>query len=197
MSKFYQKPKLPYDYNALEPFISEELLKLHYDKHHQAYVDGANNLLKKLTQARESDEILNMRDTIKHLSYHIGGHHLHSLFWGTMISPKKSGKPKGELKRILKEEFGSIGRFKKEFEETANSVEGSGWAALAFCRQTNRSLLMQIEKHNLNIYPELQILMVLDVWEHAYYKDYENNRGDFVSQFWTVVNWERVAERLG
>jgi Fe-Mn family superoxide dismutase len=196
MSKYYQKPDLPYEYDALEPFLSEELLRLHYDKHHQAYVDGANDLLKQLDQARKDSDMVSMRDILKHLSYTVGGHVLHSIFWSVMRPADQASIPQGKIKQILEKEFGSIDRFKQEFAQTAKSVEGSGWAALTYCHQTKRPVLMQIEKHNVNLYPGFKILMVLDVWEHAYYKDYDNRRGEFVNNFWSVVNWQEVERRL-
>jgi Fe-Mn family superoxide dismutase len=134
---------------------------------------------------------------LKELSFHIGGHLLHSLFW-TNIAPsgKGGGKPTGTLGTALEKEFGSFERFKKEFSLAATSVEGSGWAVLSFCRQTNRPIIMQIEKHNTNVYPMFTILMVIDVWEHAYYLDYKNERAKFVDAFWNIVNWDEVNKRL-
>ena len=106
------------------------------------------------------------------------------------------GKPEGELAEAIENEFGSFERFKQEFSEAAKNVEGSGWAALTFCQQTKRPIIMQIEKHNLNVYPMFNIILVLDVWEHAYYLDYKNKRADFVEAFWNVVNWKEVGKRL-
>ncbi len=196
--KFYILPGLPYGYKDLEPHISEGLLKLHHDKHHQAYVDNANAILEKLDKARERDEDLDIKSVLKSLSFNIGGHLLHSLFWGNMASTSKGGggEPSGEIGESIKNEFGSFERFKKEFSEAAKSVEGSGWAALTFCQQTKRLIIMQIEKHNINIYPSFKILLVLDVWEHAYYLDYKNERGKFVDAFWNIVNWKEVDKRF-
>lgn len=104
--------------------------------------------------------------------------------------------PAGSLASAIDAGFGGFDRFKKEFSTAANSVEGSGWAALAYCTQTGRLLIMQIEKHNLNVFPGYPILMVLDVWEHAYYLDYRNDRGSFVEAFWNIVNWDTVGKRL-
>jgi len=109
---------------------------------------------------------------------------------------KGGGKPSGVLGDAIEREFGSFERFKKEFTQAAVSVEGSGWAALTFCRQTNRPIIMQIEKHNTNVYPMFRILMVLDVFEHAYYIDYKNERAKFVDAFWNIVNWDAVNKRL-
>ncbi len=194
---FYSLPKLPYGYKDLEPFISEEQLTLHHDKHHQAYVTGANALLEKLDKARKENTDLDLKAALKELSFNIGGHVLHSLFWANM-APKGKGseKPEGLLANAIDKEFGNLDRFKKEFSQAAASAEGSGWAALSFCMQTNRPIIMQIEKHNVNVYPMFRILMVLDVWEHAYYLDYKNLRPKFIEAFWNIVNWNEVNNRL-
>jgi Fe-Mn family superoxide dismutase len=195
-NKFYVLPKLPYEYNDLEPFISEEQLRLHHSRHHQAYVNGANAILELLDKARNEGADLDIKSTLKALSFNIGGHILHSLFWNNLASVEKNGSPSESLNEAITDEFGSFERFKKEFTQAATSVEGSGWAALAFCRQTKRPVIMQIEKHNVNVYPMFRILMVLDVWEHAYYIDYKNERSKFVDAFWNILNWNEVNKRL-
>ena len=195
--EFYVLPKLPYDYKDLEPYISEKQLKIHYEKHHQGYVNGANAILEKLEKARKDGFDLDIKSTLKALSFNIGGHILHSLFWPNLApSVKGAGELGGVLSETIEKEFGSFERFKREFSQAAVSVEGSGWAALTFCRQTNRPIIMQIEKHNTNIYPMFRILMVIDVWEHAYYLDYKNARAKFVDGFWNIVNWDKVNKRL-
>jgi superoxide dismutase, Fe-Mn family len=195
--KLYSLPDLPYAYNALEPFISEAQLRLHHDKHHAAYVNGANAILERLEKARQAGADVDMKATLKELSFQAGGHVLHSLFWRNLTHAPKAGKePVGVLADVLKKEFGSFERFKKEFSAAAASTEGSGWAALSWCGMTERPLIMQIEKHNVNVYPMFRILMVLDVWEHAYYLDYKNERPKFVEAFWSIVNWDEVNKRL-
>jgi Fe-Mn family superoxide dismutase len=195
--KFYTLPKLPYDYNALVPYMSEEQLKIHHDKHHQAYVNGANNIIRKLEKARKENAELDIKSTLKELSFNIGGHRLHSIFWENMAPQGKGGgKPGGTIGDEIQKEFLSFDRFKKEFSQAATSVEGSGWAALSWCKQTRRPVIMQIEKHNTNVYPGFRILMVLDVFEHAYYIDYKNDRVKFVEGFWNVVNWDFVNKKL-
>ncbi len=197
MEKIYSLPKVPYGYKDLEPQISEEQLTLHHDKHHQAYVTGANAIIEKLDKARNEGADLDIKATLKELSFNIGGHLLHSLFWSNLApAGKGGGTPGGALGDAINTEFGSFERFKKEFTQAAISVEGSGWAALAFCPQTKRPVIMQIEKHNVNIYPTFKILMDLDVWEHAYYLDYKNARPKFVDAFWSIVNWDEVNKRF-
>lgn len=191
--KSFNLPKLPYDYKALSPYMSEEQLKLHHDKHHQAYVNGANAIFEKLDKARKENIDLDMKATLKELSFHVGGHLLHSTFWDCMAPPGKGGgKPTGAVADALMKEFGSFERFKVEFNKAAVSVEGSGWAALVMQQCVDRPLIMQIEKHNTNVYPSFRILLALDVWEHAYYVDYKNDRAKFVEGFWNVVNWDYV-----
>ena len=195
--KLYTLPELPYAYNALEPFISEAQLRLHHDKHHAAYVNGANAILDRLDKARQVGSDLDMKATLKELSFQAGGHVLHSLFWSNLSPAAKAARePGGALADVLKKEFGSFERFKKEFTAAAASTEGSGWAALAWCGMTGRPMIMQIEKHNVNVYPMFGILMVVDVWEHAYYLDYKNERPKFLEAFWNIVDWDEVNRRL-
>jgi Fe-Mn family superoxide dismutase len=194
--KFYTLPELPYAYNALEPFISETQLKLHHDKHHAAYVNGANSILERLDKARQAGTDVDMKAVTKELSFNVGGHILHNLFWTNLAPGKTAKEPGGILAESIKNEYGSLERFKKEFSQAATSTEGSGWGVLALCGQTHRPMIMQIEKHNVNVAPQEKILMVLDVWEHAYYLDYKNERAKFVEAFWKIVNWGEVNKRL-
>ncbi len=203
----YNLPGLPYGYKDLEPYMSEEVLTLHHTKHHQGYVNAANALLEKIWDAREKDLELDYKSILKSLSFNVSGHILHETFWKVM-RPATGGenKPSGELAKAIEESFSTPGgpasgweRFKKEFSETAKSVEGSGWAILAFHKEhgENGTLsIIQIEKHNVNFYPEQKILLCLDVWEHAYYLDYKNDRAKFVESWWNIVNWEEVNKRF-
>jgi Fe-Mn family superoxide dismutase len=198
MEKFYSLPKLPYDYKALAPQMSEDQLTLHHTKHHQAYVNGANALFEKFDKARKEKTDFDIKATAKELSFHLGGYRLHNLFWQNLAPSGKGGGgvPTGDLAKVIDGEFGGFDRFKKEFSAAATSVEGSGWAALSYCRETGRPLIMQVEKHNMNGFPGYPILMVLDVWEHAYYLDYRNDRAKFVEAFWNIVNWDEAGKRF-
>jgi superoxide dismutase, Fe-Mn family len=151
-----------------------------------------------LDKAREENTEIDIKSTLKELSFHIGGHLLHSTFWENIAPPGKGGGgvPGGAIADVLMKEFGSFERFKKEFSQAASSVEGSGWAALAVQPCIDRPLIMQIEKHNVNVYPSFRFLMVLDVWEHAYYIDYKNDRAKFVEGFWNIVNWDYANKIL-
>jgi len=194
---FYELPALKYQYNALVPNISEEQLKIHHIKHHQAYVDNTNNTLKKWDTAKKEGTDLDLKAFLKDFSFNLGGHALHTLFWDNLASPGKGGEgPRGALADAINRDFGTLDRFKKMFSQAASSTEGSGWAAPTFSKQTGRLGLMQLEKHNANLVPEAPILLVLDVWEHAYYIDYKNLRGKFVEAFWGIVNWDAVSARF-
>ncbi|MCS7249621.1 MAG: superoxide dismutase [candidate division WOR-3 bacterium] len=197
MKKFYQLPPLPYSFKDLEPIISEEQLRIHYEKHHQAYVNGANAILEKLDKGREGNEDLDIKALLKELSFNIGGHLLHSLYWYNLTPPSKAKEiPDGVIKEKLDKEFGSFERFKKEFIKAAQTTEGSGWACLTYCKQTDRPIIMQVEKHNTNVYPMFRILLVCDVFEHAYYLDYKNDRAKYLENFFKIINWEAVNKRL-
>jgi superoxide dismutase, Fe-Mn family len=196
----YKLPDLPYGYKDLEPYMSAEVLTLHHDKHHLSYVNAANALLEKIQDARDKNSELDYKSVLKSLSFNVAGHILHETFWKIMApaSAKSSGaaKPTGELAKAIDKEFGSFERFKAEFSETAKSVEGSGWALLTYHKEHGNLNIIQVEKHNVNFYPEQKILLCLDVWEHAYYLDYKNDRAKFIENWWNIVNWEEVEERF-
>lgn len=194
---FYKLQELEYKYNDLEPYISEQVLTLHHQKHHKSYVDNANTLLEKIYEARKNNQDLDQKSILKALSFNVAGHILHEIFWKIM-APVNSGKnlPEGQILKAIEEEFGSLERFKKEFSQTALSVEGSGWAVLSCNKEHGNLSIMQVEKHNLNFYPEQKILLVLDVWEHSYYLDYKSDRSKFIESFWNIINWQEVEKRF-
>jgi Fe-Mn family superoxide dismutase len=195
--EIYKLPELSYDYSALEPYISKEVLTLHHTKHHQGYINGANTLLEKIEEARKNNSDVDYKSIAKSFSFNVAGHILHSLFWQNM-APDKSGNNKieGEILEAITKEFGTLDRFIKEFSEIAKTVEGSGWAVLVYNKTEKRLYISQIEKHNLNLLPEYKILLCLDVWEHAYYLDYKNDRAKFVDSWWNIINWKEVNKRF-
>ncbi len=198
MADVYSLPKLRYGYAELAPYVSELQLTIHHQKHHQAYVSGANSIFERMEKARKEGADYDAKSTLKELSFNVGGHVLHSLFWDNMApSGQGGGSPGGRLGDAIDKEFGGIERFKKEFAKAAATVEGSGWAALAVEKASGKLLIMQIEKHNTNLYPNSSILLVLDVFEHAYYIDYKNDRAKFIDAVWSIVNWDEAARRLG
>lgn len=198
MAQFYTLKPLPYDNGALAPFISEQQLTLHHQKHHQAYVNGANALLERLDRARKEKSDVDIKAAAKELSFQVGGNKLHNLFWRNMAPAGKGGggEPAGGIAVAIDDQFGGVDRFRKEFSAAAVSAEGSGWAALSYCNGTQRLLITQVEKHNVNVYPGYPVLLVLDAWEHAYYLDYRNDRPKYVEAFWSIVNWEEVGKRF-
>jgi Fe-Mn family superoxide dismutase len=190
----YELPSLPYSYNALEPYISAQIMEIHHAKHHKGYVDGANAALEKLLKAREGAEV-DVKAILKEYSFNLGGHILHTLFWQNM-KPNGGGEPGGELLDEINKVFGSFSVFKKLFTQAAVSVEGSGWAMLVYDELRDSLSIIQVEKHNLNVVPGLIPLLVIDVWEHAYYLQYQNQRAKFVDAWWNVVNWSDVEKRF-
>ena len=190
----YTLPNLSFANNALEPNMSEEQLTIHHQKHHNAYITGANTIIEKLDAARKDNSDIDIKSTLKSLSWNIGGAVLHTLFWNNLTAEYK--EPTGKIKDMIETNFSSFERFKSEFTQNAMSIEGSGWAVLTYDENTKKLQLMQIEKHNSNIYPGFPILMVLDMFEHAYYIDYKNDKGKYVEAFWNIVNWEEINTKL-
>ena len=198
MPKTYTLPPLPYAYNALEPYISQQIMTLHHDKHHNAYVTGANAALDKLEKARAGTLQIDIKGTLRDLSFNVGGHKLHSIFWTNMAAAGKGGggAPTGKLADKITADFGSVDKFKAQFSDAAKAVEGSGWALLLYDHEIDSLVLTQVEKQNFMHLPELPILLSIDVWEHAYYLQYLNDRAKYVGAWWNVVNWEDVGKRL-
>jgi Fe-Mn family superoxide dismutase len=191
----YTLPPLGYDYGALQPHISATIMELHHSKHHQTYVTGANNALAQMAEARESGNLANINKLQKDLSFNLGGHVNHSIFW-TNMSPDGGDRPTGELAAALDDSFGSFDKFQAHFTAAAVGVQGSGWALLAYDTIGGNLVIEQLFNQQDNI-PALSIpLLMLDVWEHAYYLDYKNVRPDYVKAWWNVVNWPNVQQRF-
>ncbi|ERN43225.1 superoxide dismutase, partial [Prescottella equi NBRC 101255 = C 7] len=189
-------PDLPYDYAALEPHISGKIMELHHDKHHAAYVAGANTALDKLAELREADAlapVVNLHE--KNLAFHLGGHTNHSVFWNN-LSPEGGDKPEGELAAAIDDQFGSFDAFRSHFSANANAIQGSGWSILAWDSIGQRLIIVQLYDQQGNISIGLTPLLMLDMWEHAFYLDYQNVKGDYVNAFWNIVNWTDVADRF-
>lgn len=195
MTSTYALPDLPYDYSALEPHYSARILELHHDKHHAAYVAGANVTLERLADARSRDDFDAINQLQKNLAFHVSGHVLHSLLW-TNLSPAGGGMPDGELAVAIVEFFGSFEAMRNQLNAAANSVQGSGWGALAWEPFGGRLVVEQVYDHQGNIGNGTIPLLVLDMWEHAYYLQYENQKQDWVTAFWQIVNWPDVTTRF-
>ncbi len=191
-------PPLPYSYDALEPFIDAETMKLHHSKHHQAYVDGLAHAEGQMARARESGDYSLIQHWSRQAAFHGGGHALHSMFWTVMAPPSVGGgsAPSGFMADALTESFGSFDSFKQHFSASAKAVEGSGWALLHYHTQDKRLLVLQVEnQHKLSSWQLVPILGI-DVWEHAYYLKYKNDRGAYINNWWNVVNWKQVEDNL-
>jgi Fe-Mn family superoxide dismutase len=190
----YELPVLPYAYNALEPYYDEQTVKLHHDAHHKAYVDGLNNADAKLAEAREKGDFSLVKHWERELAFHGSGHILHTLFWESMKA-NGGGPATGKIAELINRDFGSYDSFKKHFSAAAVAVEGSGWALLC-CNPTFGKLeILTAEKHqDLTMWGVVPIL-VLDVWEHAYYLKYQNKRAAFVEAWWNMVNWDGVNSK--
>ncbi|MCZ7529491.1 MAG: superoxide dismutase [Acidimicrobiia bacterium] len=191
----YTLPELPYDAGALEPHYSGEIVELHHDKHHAAYVKGANSTATSLAAAREAGEFGNLNQLEKNLAFHVSGHVLHSLFWKNM-SPDGGGEPEGELAAAVDEYLGSFTGMREQMNQAALGVQGSGWAALAWEPLGGRLVIEQVYDHQGNVGNGTVPLLVLDMWEHAFYLQYKNVKGDWVDAFWNIVNWDDVGSRL-
>jgi len=191
----YELPALPYDYDALEPVIDQRIMELHHDKHHQGYVDGANAALDKLEEMRGSGDFGDVRSVKRSLAFNLSGHVNHTVFWQNM-HPDGGGEPGGELSDALEDHFGGYDQFKQDFSAAAKGVEGSGWGMLVYDHIADKPMVAAAENHQ-NQHPQgATPLLVCDVWEHAYYLQYENNRGEYVDNFWDVVNWDDVEARF-
>lgn len=191
----YTLPELPYDYSALEPHISGKIMELHHDKHHNTYVNGANTALEKLAAAREAEDLAAINQFSKDLAFNLGGHTNHSVFW-TNVGPDGGGEPEGELAVAIAENFGSFAAFKKHFSAAATGLQGSGWAVLAWDSISSRLVIFQLFDQQGNVPVGVTPLLMLDMWEHAFYLDYQNVKADYVKAWWNVVNWQNVAARF-
>jgi Fe-Mn family superoxide dismutase len=191
----YTLPKLEYGYKDLEPHLSAEILELHHSKHHAAYVDGANSTLDNLAEARESGDFAALNKLQKDLAFHLSGHVLHSLLWKNM-SPNGGGEPGGKLAAEIKDAFSSFDAMKKQLSAAAMGIQGSGWASLAWDPLSGSLIVQQVYDHQGNVGSATVPLLVLDMWEHAFYLQYRNEKARWVDAFWNLVNWDDVENRL-
>jgi len=191
----YVLPDLPYDYSALEPHISAEIMRLHHEKHHAAYVKNANAALERLDAAREKADFTSVAALEKALAFNLSGHVLHSIFWQNLMK-QGGGEPRGILAEALRRDFGDFARFRRQMNEVAASIMGSGWAALVWEPIGRRLLVTQIYDHQSNLAQSGVPLLVLDAWEHAYYLQYRNEKAKFFDAVWSLWNWKDVTARL-
>lgn len=187
----YILPPLPYDVTALEPFLDAETLRLHHDAHHAAYVAGANAAL---AQQRSMSSAGTSAAVAQSLAFNLAGHMLHTLYWGN-LSPQAGQRPCGELARVIDSEFGSYSDFAQLFRNVATGVQGSGWAVLAKDAVSHRLVVLAAQKHQDALLPRMRPLLVCDVWEHAYYLRYRNNRAAYMDAFMNQICWHTVCQR--
>ena len=191
----YTLPELPYDYAALEPHISAKIMELHHSKHHKTYVDGANTALEKLAEARDKDDLGAVNKLEKDLAFNLGGHTNHSVFWKN-LSPEGGDRPEGDLAAAIDDSFGSFDKFKAHFTANATGIQGSGWSVLAYDSISGKLVIFQLFDQQGNVPVGTLPLLMLDMWEHAFYLDYLNVKADYVKAFWNIVNWADVQQRF-
>jgi Fe-Mn family superoxide dismutase len=197
MSKIetYELPELGYEYDALEPAYSAELLELHYTKHHQAYVDGANATRESLAEARANGDFEKLNQLQKNLAFNVSGHILHSIFWRNM-EPANDRSPSEVLEQEIDRAFGSLDALRGQFLAAGTSIQGSGWAALSWEPVSGSLMVEQVYDHQGNIGNGTMPLLVMDMWEHAFYLQYRNEKKRWAEAFWELINWRDVSGRL-
>jgi Fe-Mn family superoxide dismutase len=195
MSK-YTLPDLPYDFSALEPHISGQIMELHHGKHHAAYVKAANSVLDQLTEARDKMDFSRLAALERSLAFNLSGHVLHSIFWQN-LSPTGGGTPVGPLAEAIQKDFGNFDQFRKQIETVASTIMGSGWAALVWEPLGEQLLITQIYDHQSNLAQGGVPLLVIDAWEHAYYLQYQNRKAEFFEALWKLWNWSDIEKRYG
>ena len=192
----YELPELDYAYDALEPHISAEIMELHHTKHHANYVAGANAALEAIdAEIKGEGNADRLRALYKNLAFNLGGHTNHSIFWKN-LSPNGGGEPTGELAEAINRDFGSFEKFKAHFSAVATGLQGSGWAVLGYDHIAGRLVIEQLSDQQGNISVNFTPLLMLDMWEHAFYLQYKNVKADYVKAVWNVFNWDDVAERF-
>jgi Fe-Mn family superoxide dismutase len=193
--QIYTLPDLAYDHAALEPHISGRIMELHHDKHHAAYVKGANTALDRLHEVRGKGDFTTISLLEKDLAFNVSGHVLHSVFW-TNLSPDGGGEPAGELAPVIDDAFGGYGAFRQQMNEAASTIQGSGWALASWEPLSRRIVVQQVYDHQGNHGQGTVPLLAIDAWEHAYYLQYENNKAKFFEAIWNIVDWRDVARRF-
>ena len=191
----YTLPDLAYDFAALEPHISGRIMQLHHGKHHAAYVAGANATLDLMAEARDKNDLTWINKLQKDLAFNLGGHVNHSIFWRN-LSASGGDKPTGELAAAIDEYFGSFDGFRAHFTANAMGIQGSGWSILAWDVLGQRLIIEQVYDQQGNLVAASVPLLMLDMWEHAFYLDYQNVKADYVAAFWNIVSWQDVQARF-
>ncbi|WP_420881480.1 superoxide dismutase [Rhodococcus sp. (in: high G+C Gram-positive bacteria)] len=191
----YVLPDLAYDYGALEPAISGEIMELHHGAHHAAYVRGANTAVEQFQEARACGDYSALAGLERALAFNLSGHALHSIFWRN-LSPTGGDRPDGELAAAIDEFFGSFDGFRAEMSSATATVQGSGWGVLAWDPVGIRLVVHQLHDHHTNFAVTSTPLLVFDAWEHAFYLQYRNVKADYIDRLWSLVDWSDVGRRF-
>lgn len=195
--KQFQLPPLPYDFNALEPVISAEIMNLHYSKHHQAYVTNLNKALEQYADAECKNDLQAMISLQSLIKFNGGGHINHSIFW-TNLAPQNNGggtAPSGKLADAIQKDFGSLEKLIEQMSAKAVAIQGSGWGWLSYNKTKGQLSICTCDNQDPLSTKGVVPLLGIDVWEHAYYLQYKNVRADYVKAIWNIVNWKNVEER--
>lgn len=197
MAQQYKLPDLPYDFNALEPVISAEIMTLHYTKHHAGYVTNLNKAMEQLADAEQKNDIAAQIGLQSAIKFNGGGHINHSIFWTNLAPVSKGGgtPPQGELAKAIEQRFGSLDKLIELLSGKAVAIQGSGWGWLGYCKTSGTLQLATCDNQDPLVTKTLVPLLGIDVWEHAYYLQYKNVRADYVKAIWKIINWKNVAER--
>lgn len=191
----YKQPDLPYDFNALEPIISAEIMQLHYTKHHQTYVTNLNAVMEKYALAESQQDLAGMIALEPAIRFNGGGHINHSIFWTNLAPVGQGGEPANKLLEALKKDFGSLESFIEKFNTQTIAIQGSGWGWLGLNKAQNRLVITTCVNQDPLVTQGIIPLLGVDVWEHAYYLQYKNLRADYVKNIWKIVNWKNIEER--
>jgi len=191
----YELPPLGYAYDALEPAYSSELLELHYASHHRTYVDSANHVLGSLAEMRAKNDFRHINELQRDLAFNVSGHLLHSIFWRN-LEPNNGAPPGERMEACIRAAFGSIDAMREQFSAAGAALQGAGWVTLAWETTQNTLLIEQIQNHQDNLGVATLPLLVMDMWEHAYYLQYSNRKQLWIMSFWDLINWGDVGRRL-
>jgi Fe-Mn family superoxide dismutase len=189
----YAVAPLPYAYDALEPAVDAKTVELHYNNHHKPAAAAANRAEEELGKARESGQFGTVKFYEKELAYQLSSHILHTIYWTNLGG--KGGEPTGELAKAINAEFGSYAKFKAQLAAASGAVEASGWGLLGYHPSTKKLMILQVENHQKQTAWGIVPLLLVDVFEHAYYLKYQNRRPEYVSNLFNIINWENVAQR--
>lgn len=197
MKQMVQLPELPYDFSALEPVISGQIMELHYTKHHKTYVTNVNTALEQYEEASKKNDLKTMIQLQGAIRFNGGGHINHSLFWTQLepIQKKTSHQPQGDLKEAIDRDFGSFDSFQEQFNTMTIAIQGSGWGWLGYQKKTKRLTLSTCANQDPLHLQGLEPLLGIDVWEHAYYLQYKNMRADYVKAIWQLFSWDTIEKR--